>query len=335
MTTKIAVIGCGGWGKNIVRTLGECGALAAIYDANPQNDTAKQLAAQFSVPFIPQGVEAVIASPYRTVAVATPDRNHHVMVGRLLEHDFDVFVEKPLTMSLTDAVALFDHAAAKTKVLMVGHLLRYHPAFEAVLQAIPRISSSAVDADSPRQSALVSRGITAIESIRHDLLESPRDSDLVSGYAVHDLSLVVALIGDRFSSTDQPSWAPQITGNPHRHLVVDFTLDATAIRLDLAWDKPRARRLRVVGDEGEIIWENETEVTLIAKDGTVEPLVVADTRPLTAELLHFINCVETRSLPLTSGEEVRQVTMLLEGIDQRTFAGDNRVAGPLAAPLGH
>ena len=123
---SVAVIGCGYWGRNLVRNFAELGALAAVVDADAV--TAQGLADKHGARVMP--LDAVLADPaIRAIAIAAP-AVLHVRLARLgLEAGKDVFVEKPVALDVNEAEALCQLAARLDRRLMVGHLLQYHPVF--------------------------------------------------------------------------------------------------------------------------------------------------------------------------------------------------------------
>jgi UDP-2-acetamido-3-amino-2,3-dideoxy-glucuronate N-acetyltransferase len=123
---KVAVIGCGYWGKNLVRNFHQLGALAAIHDTSPQ--TAAAMSAQYSAPAL--DLDTILnRSDIPAVVIAVPAEGHGRLVRRGLDAGKHVFVEKPLSLDLGEAEELCTLAEAKRRVLMVGHLLQYHAGF--------------------------------------------------------------------------------------------------------------------------------------------------------------------------------------------------------------
>ena len=122
----VAVIGCGAWGMNLARTFATLGVLRAVVDT----DASAAGAAAASTGARARSLEAVLADPaVGAVAVATPAPHHVSVATAALEAGKHVFVEKPLALDLEEAVALCNLAESRGSVLMVGHLLRYHPSF--------------------------------------------------------------------------------------------------------------------------------------------------------------------------------------------------------------
>src|SRR5687767_1549080 len=125
--TSLAVLGAGQWGTNLVRVFGELGALRTVCDLDPA--AGKRVAALAPAAAFTTDPEAILADPAITaVAIATPAATHAALVKRALSAGKDVFVEKPLALSVDDAAPLVRLADEGGRILMVGHVLRYHPA---------------------------------------------------------------------------------------------------------------------------------------------------------------------------------------------------------------
>ncbi|MEJ2722587.1 MAG: Gfo/Idh/MocA family oxidoreductase, partial [bacterium] len=129
MSVKVAVIGMGYWGKNLVRNFFELGALKVVCDS----DETPRATIEKSFPGVEfaMDIEAVLADPsIQAVAIATPAVTHHMIAKSALEAGKDVYVEKPLATNLEDGEELVRLARDKGRVLMVGHILRYHSAVQ-------------------------------------------------------------------------------------------------------------------------------------------------------------------------------------------------------------
>ncbi|NQV79731.1 MAG: Gfo/Idh/MocA family oxidoreductase, partial [Alphaproteobacteria bacterium] len=123
---SVAVVGCGYWGKNLVRNFNELGALAAVCDADPGR--ADELARQHRAPA--RSFTEVLADPaIAGIVIAAPAERHATLAREALLAGKDVFVEKPLALEVAAADSLVALARDKNRILMVGHLLQYHPAF--------------------------------------------------------------------------------------------------------------------------------------------------------------------------------------------------------------
>ena len=131
----VAVIGCGYWGKNLVRNFHNLGALAVVCDLTPAGrGIAQALAPQAAVV---SSVEVALSTPVTGVVIATPAETHYTLVQQALAAGKDVLVEKPLALTYAQGVHLVHLAEATERILMVGHVLEYHPAIrqlEALIQ---------------------------------------------------------------------------------------------------------------------------------------------------------------------------------------------------------
>jgi len=129
----VAVIGCGYWGRNLVRNFAELGALAAICD--PDQATASQLSARYGAPVA--ALDPMLRDPaIAGVAIAAPAAQHAALATAALEAGKHVFVEKPLALTVPEAERLCALAEQRDRLLMVGHLLQYHPAFIALRELV-------------------------------------------------------------------------------------------------------------------------------------------------------------------------------------------------------
>jgi UDP-2-acetamido-3-amino-2,3-dideoxy-glucuronate N-acetyltransferase len=125
-TARVAVVGCGYWGKNLVRNLAELGALEALVDAHAP--TVEALRGQFGGRAL--GFEATLDDPeIAALAIAAPAAMHHALAQKALQAGKHVFVEKPLALEVAQAEELCALAERLDRRLMVGHLLQYHPVF--------------------------------------------------------------------------------------------------------------------------------------------------------------------------------------------------------------
>src|SRR5438309_1863682 len=124
---NIAVVGAGRWGRNLIRNFAELGALRAVCDVDP--GTLAALGDQFPGITMTSSVADVLEDD-RTegVVIATPAGSHFSLARATLMSGKDVFVEKPLSLKVSEGRDLVELAGQRGRILMVGHLLRYHPA---------------------------------------------------------------------------------------------------------------------------------------------------------------------------------------------------------------
>src|SRR4029078_4327174 len=124
---QVAVIGSGYWGKNLVRNFSNLGALSVVCDSHAE--TLRTLGEQYpQCRTVTSYAEVLRDGSIQAVAIATPAKTHGAMVREALLSGKDVFVEKPLCLSAEQGRSLVDLARERGRILMVGHLLWYHPA---------------------------------------------------------------------------------------------------------------------------------------------------------------------------------------------------------------
>jgi len=131
----LAVVGCGHWGKNLVRNFAALGALRVLCDEDGK--TAADLQDQHPGTRACTGLAKVLTDPaVAAVVIATPAAQHAAQVRQALEAGKDVFVEKPMALQVEEARSLVNLAEQRGRILMVGHLLRYHPAVQKIKELV-------------------------------------------------------------------------------------------------------------------------------------------------------------------------------------------------------
>jgi len=309
----IAVVGTGYWGRNLVRNYEELGALRLICDNN--DVTLSRFKAEYP------GVEVCLAfnevlgrSDIRAVVIATPAETHFVLAREALMAGKHVYVEKPLVLDEEEGLELIGIAEQRNLVLMVGHLLQYHPVFV-------RLKETAGKGELGR--------INYIYSHRLNLGKIRREENILWSFAPHDISMILALAGE------EPERVEAIGGNYLHKKIADVTtthLDFPSglkAHIFVSWLHPfKEQKLVVVGDRKmavfddtkpwadklllyphEIRWENGAPVPAKADPERVE---VPQAEPLRLECEHFIACIRTGNKPLTDGAEGLRVLKVLK-----------------------
>jgi predicted dehydrogenase len=177
--TKVAVLGCGDWGKNLVRNFNGLGALAAVVDTS---ERGRELAARIAPEAPVLGdLDAVLAdATIDGVVIATPAETHTQLTLRALTAGKDVLCEKPLALRLDDAVHAAAVAHERDRVLMVGHILEYHPA----MVALRRLVAAGELGD-----------LRYIYSNRVNLSKVRREENILWSFAPHDLAVILRIVG--------------------------------------------------------------------------------------------------------------------------------------------
>jgi len=316
---KVAVIGMGSWGRNLVRNFHQIGALAAVCDSS---DAAQALCATEypSVPFV-RDYRAVLANPDITaVAVATPAVTHFDVAKAALEAGKDVFVEKPLSTEVAQGEMLAKLADERGRVLMVGHILRYHPAVIRLKEMI--------------QQGTLGR-INYIYSNRLNIGKIRSEENILWSFAPHDISVILALLDEspvRIAAQGGAYLNPDVYDVTLTQL--EFASGARA-HIFVSWLHPvKEQRLVVVGSEQmavfddtaadklvlfphKVEWKNRVP-TAVKADG--QPVQIDNAEPLRQECLHFVNAVRTRTRPRTDGHEGLAVLRVLDGCQRALFS---------------
>ncbi|QPC91162.1 Gfo/Idh/MocA family protein [Mesorhizobium sp. INR15] len=309
MKPRIAVLGCGYWGSNHIRTLKALGALHAVSDLNrarAEGFASEQdcLAIEPEQLFVRDDIDAIV--------MALPPQLHADMAVRAVEGGKDVLVEKPIALTVVDAERAVQAAKDNGRVFMVGHVLRYHPAFETL-------------------KGLIDKGelgeVRYIHSHRLGLGKFHTENDALWDLAPHDLSMILAITGTEPVEVRGEGAALLDNLSDFAHLHMRFPNGLRSHLFASRLNPYRERRLTVVGTKAMAVfddvepWERKLAVYRHAvwQDSgqwaftTNEPsyVSVAQGMPLTRELEHFIQCIETRAEPRTSGEEAIRVLRIL------------------------
>ncbi|QND62897.1 Gfo/Idh/MocA family oxidoreductase [Mesorhizobium loti] len=309
MKPRIAVLGCGYWGSNHIRTLKALGALHAVSDTNrarAEGFASEQdcLAIEPDQLFVRDDIDAIV--------MALPPQFHADLAVRAVESGKDVLVEKPIALTVADAERAVQAAKDNGRVFMVGHVLRFHPAFETLKELIDKGELGEV---------------RYIHSHRLGLGKFHTENDALWDLAPHDLSMILAITGTEPIEVRGEGAALLDNLSDFAHLHMRFPNGLRSHLFTSRLNPYRERRLTVVGTKAMAVfddvepWERKLAVYRHAvwQDSgqwaftTNEPsyVAVAQGMPLTRELEHFIQCIETRAEPRTSGEEAIRVLRIL------------------------
>lgn len=309
MKPRVAVLGCGYWGANHIRTLKGLGALHAVSDANSaraEGFAGEQgcLAIEPDALFSRDDVDAII--------MALPPQFHADAAVRAVEAGKDVLVEKPIALTVVDGERAVAAARANQRVFMVGHVLRFHPAFEKLKELI--------DAGELGD-------VKYIHSHRLGLGKFHTENDALWDLAPHDLSMILAITGVAPAEVRGEGAAVLDRLSDFAHVHMRFPNGMRSHLFASRLNPYRERKLTVVGTKAMAVfddvepWERKLAVYRHAvwQDSgqwaftTDEPyyVEVAQGMPLTRELEHFLKCIETRAEPRTGGEEAITVLRIL------------------------
>ncbi len=301
---RIAVIGSGRWGKNIIKTLGSNPGCLVVYTVTRNY---KELLKK-------EDIDAVV--------IATPPATHASIALPFIERRMPVFIEKPLTTSLSDAKRL-QAASAKYKTpVFVGHIHLYNPAFIKAKELLKRVGKL----------QMISGEGASNGPFRDDY-------SAMWDWAPHDLSMMLDLAGAKPLSVQ--AWGESLTRKKSR--LHDFTIMKILFPSGLVGvihssklSPEKRRKLTIVGSRSSIIYDDtaEKKVTFFEDSGPTissnkvkenQPILSYPTyeaaSPLTQELKAFLEMARTHKKPKTDLASGLEVVAILEAAEQSIKAG--------------
>ena len=323
-TPSVAVAGMGYWGKNIVRNFHALGALHTVCDSHP--DVEATVKEQYPDTHYCTDFENLLTNQdIQAVALATPAVTHFSLAQQAMKAGKDVFVEKPLALTIVEGQELVDLAKAEGRILMVGHILQYHP-------AVLKLKSLIEEGDLGQ--------VQYIYSNRLNMGKIRTEENILWSFAPHDISVIQGLLNEEPSDI-QCQGSTYLSEN-----VADVTMSQfifpSGVRghIFVSWLHPfKEQRLVVIGSKKmavfddtaadklvlyphQVQWKERIPVAIKAEGEAVE----LDTgEPLKSECAHFLDCVQSRETPVTDGEEGLRVLRTLNAC-QETLTGKKNAA---------
>lgn len=318
--SKVAVVGVGYWGKNLVRNFNELGALGALCDVNGSVEAAhghRYSEAKFYHDLSVLLADASIAA----VVLATPASTHYEMAKAALLAGKHVFVEKPLAIDVRHGEELVGLARQKRRILMVGHILRYHPAVTRLQQLI--------------QDGTLGK-INYLYSNRLNIGKIRTEENILWSFAPHDISVALALLNEmpsRVTCKGDACLNRDVCDVTLSHFVFPSGVQA---HIFVSWLHPvKEQRLVVVGSEKMAVFDDTAQHKLIlyphkvawpnrvptAVKAEAEIIDLEEREPLRAECEHFLDCIESGNAPITDGKEGLQVLKVLDACQRALVNG--------------
>jgi len=335
--TGVGLVGIGNWGANWLRTLATLPEAELRWACDLNLALLGKAAADYPKVHTTNSLDDLLRDPGTLgIVIASTAPTHFALAKRALEAGKDVMVEKPMALTAADAGELARTADATGRVLMVGHLMEYHPA----ITALRRLVESGELGE-----------IRRIESRRsnHGVLRT--DENAWWSLAPHDISMAVRLMGD------WPTTAlceGQNIVQPHVADVVGGALKfpgGRVARIDVSWHDPaKVRQLKLYGTRKWVVFDdmlpwdrkvivydrgfdvqsaNGPKPRITPRRGAEVFLPLDQTEPLIAEARHFVECVRTRARPISDGRSGTGVVAILEA-GQASLGAGREV--PVTAP---
>jgi predicted dehydrogenase len=319
---QVAVVGCGYWGKNLVRNFAQLGSLAMVCDStSDRRGTARQIAPQAAVVahlqevLVPTG--EVPQTRVQGVVIATPAETHFDLTVQALEAGKDVMVEKPLALTYEQGARLVRLASERERILMVGHVLEYHP-------AVVRLGELMRAGELGK--------VLYIYSNRLSLGKVRREENILWSFAPHDVAVILRLMGSmpfQVTACGGSYLQPNIADVTVTNLLFDNGVRA---HIHVSWLHPfKEQRLVVIGSRKMasfddvakklVLYDQRVDIKEgqpVPVKGAGEEVPFAADEPLRLECLAFLNAIRTRTPPLTDGRSGLNVLEVL-GAAQRSM----------------
>jgi UDP-2-acetamido-3-amino-2,3-dideoxy-glucuronate N-acetyltransferase len=311
----IGVVGCGYWGRNLVRNFHEIGALAAVCDVSPER--LQEMRAAYSIPATHRYEEMLAIPQLQAVAIAAPAAQHFELARLAIIAGKDVFVEKPLALRTDEGEELVKLARKHSRILMVGHLLHYHPAIIALQRMIQEGELGRVE---------------YISSSRLNLGKLRTEEDILWSFAPHDISAILHLLDEA------PTRIAAQGASYLNHSIADVTLtvlsfaSGVSAHIFVSWLHPfKEQKLVVVGDRKMAVFDDtQTDRKLVlyphridwvnrlpvARKAEGEVVALPKEEPLRNECEHFVTCIRDRKTPRTDGDNGLRVLKILYAAGQ-------------------
>jgi predicted dehydrogenase len=331
---RVGVAGLGYWGPNLARNFAAFPGceLAWLCDADPA--AVERVAARFPGARSTARLDELLAdTELDAVVLATPVPTHAALAVRVLQAGKHCFVEKPLALDVASAERAVAAADEAGRVLMVGHLLEYHPAV-AKLKAI----ADAGDLGD----------IHYIYSNRLNLGQLRADENALWSLGAHDVSVVLLLAGEEPSEVEAHGESYIKPGVEDVVFAFMRFPSGLAAHLHLSWlDPHKERRFTIVGSRRMATFDDmalERKVTVydkgfdedsrsygeyITRSGDIWSPRVPNREPLRVECEHFVECVREGRTPQSDGAAGLRVVRVLEALQQRLDATRRGARAPV------
>ena len=323
MIPGVAVVGCGYWGKNLVRNFSQLGALRGVSDRN--QPLLQGIASEYKVPAF-SFQDLLDNQDVRGVVIAVPAEHHFYFAKEALLAGKHVFVEKPLALDVEDAQELCALAEQQKKILMVGHLLQYHAGFLKLKEMVNKGDLGRIE---------------YIYSNRLNFGKIRQEENILWSFAPHDLSMILSLAGQLPLSVFTKGSChlnKHIHDTTTTHLKFKTGLEA---HIFVSWLHPyKEQKLVVIGTKAMIVFDDgqpwseklafyphtvdwvKGVPTSAKADKILIPL--EEEEPLKKECQHFLDCIEREITPRTDGFEGLGVLKVLDA-SQKSLDNEKKV----------
>jgi predicted dehydrogenase len=329
----IACVGVGGWGKNLARNYYEIPGARLKYICDLDQTKLSALAVQLQGATPTKDYGAVLADDeVQAVVIGTSAPTHYELCKRALEAGKDVYVEKPFVLKVDQAKELIALADKLKRVLMVGHLLEYHPVVTRLREMI--VGGELGD-------------VQYVYSQRLNLGTVREDENALWNFAPHDISSILFLLGKEPVNVSARGQSYLRRGVEDVVFMSMYFADRTMAHVHVSWlDPHKVRKMTIVGSKKMAVFDDlEASDKLKIYDKGAEYSANYDTfaeyiglrfgdiliphikvgEPLRHECAHFLECVRERKTPRSDGLDGLRVVKILTAAEQSLRAGGEPV----------
>jgi predicted dehydrogenase len=319
MTIRVGIVGMGYWGPNLARNFATLESSELAWCCELDDDKRSHWESSHPQARFTPDIDDLLTDPeLSAIVIATPGSTHAALAKRVLEAGKNCFVEKPLAQDVESAQRIAQLADERGLVLMVGHLLCYHPGVRQLADLIARGELGQ---------------IRYVHAQRLNLGKLRTDENALWSLGAHDVSVLLELAAGEpveVSARGEAFMREGVEDVVFANLRFDNGL---VTHLHLSWlDPHKVRRITVVGSERMAtlddmalerklsIWDNsfaslsDTYGEYITRSGPVHSPMVLNTEPLRLECAHFIECLRTGERPHTDGAAGVRVVRVLEAL---------------------
>ncbi|OGZ17783.1 MAG: hypothetical protein A2V72_01950 [Candidatus Nealsonbacteria bacterium RBG_13_37_56] len=288
MVTKkknIGLIGTGYWGKNLIRVFKELNSLKLICDLDKEKDC-------FGIDFTTDVSRVLKDEDIEAIVISTPSETHYDLTKKALEADKDVFIEKPMVLKFEQGQELVDLAKNKNKILMVGHLLLFHPGVIKLKKLIDQGKLGEVQ---------------YISSNRLNFGKIRKQENVLWSFAPHDISVMIDILGmpTKISATGKS----YLSKNIEDIFNVDLEfVNNRAGHIFVSWINPfKEQKLTVIGSKKSAVFDGVKNELLL----NGQTIIFDKNEPLMEEAKHFLECIKTRNTPRTDGNSALNILKVI------------------------
>jgi len=308
---KIALIGAGYWGKNLLRNLYDLKVLSLVCDIN-RKTLAEYKKKYPDLHYSIDNKKALNDPNIHGICIATPAATHYKIARQALLAGKDVFTEKPLALNEEEGRELVELADKKKKILMVGHLLQYHPAIIKLKELVNKSELGEIH---------------YIYSNRLNIGKLRNEENILWSFAPHDISVILMLMNkfpEKINAVGSAYIQPHIYDVTITHFEFDNGIKG---HVYVSWLHPiKEQKLVVIGNKKMAVFNDISEKKLflyphkikwknlmpIALKAEAEEIKIDKTEPLKNECMAFLQAIQTRKEPLTNGKEGLKVLKFIK-----------------------